>query len=39
MDPVDKKGPGPQRGSIDPGSMFCAFPSEPEQNHISLYIR
>ena len=30
MDPVH--GPGPRRGSMDQGSMFCTFPKKQEQN-------
>ena len=41
MDPVH--GPGPRRGSIDQGSMFCTFPTKltkliPSINELSVSI-
>ena len=34
MDPVH--GPGPRRGSMDQGSMFCTFPFLSPQLHIEI---
>ena len=43
MDPVhergsmDPHGPGPQRGSMDQGSMFCTFPFDTEATYLENY--